>query len=356
VLRILYIGMRYDYGDPRRGDCYEYVNFYDTLRQMEGLEVTHFPYDTILREVGRKAMNKRLLRTVEDVAPDVCFFILFTDEITKETIERISRRSSTLTVNWFTDDHWRFASYSRHWAPAFNFVATTDAVAAEKYRQHGIETAILTQWGFNPFRYQAKALPCDGRVTFVGQRHSHRGDLVGRLVAAGIPVEAWGRGWANGRLEFDEMVSLFSRSAINLNFSESSIVVNTKQLAKVLLNRRADDTYQVHGPRRVAENLRMLLSPHPLQIKARVFEIPGCGGFMVTETAEDLERYFLPGKEIAVFQTPDAMVELVRHYLAHDEEREQMRIAGYQRAVREHSYVHRFRDIFQKMGVYEKVQ
>ena len=84
-LRVLYIGMRFDYGDPRRGDCYEYVNFLDTLRQMEHIEVTHFPFDLVLREQGRTAMNRRLLETVDTVKPDVCFFVLFTDEIAHET-------------------------------------------------------------------------------------------------------------------------------------------------------------------------------------------------------------------------------------------------------------------------------
>ncbi len=356
MLRILYIGMRYDYGDSRRGDCYEYVNFLDTLQRMQHLEVTHFPFDVVLREAGRAEMNRRLLATVDSVRPDVCFFVLFNDEIARETIERISRRSGVRTVNWFADDHWRFESFSRHWATAFNFVTTTDAAAVEKYRRHGVETVIHTQWGFNPFRYRARHIACDGKVAFVGQVHSHRRDLVRRLESSGFSVSCWGLGWPNGRLPFDDMVKLFSRSAISLNFAESSLAMNGKSLAKVFLNRRADGTFHVHGIRRMKENTATLFGERRLQIKGRVFEIPGAGGFLLTEAADNLERYFVPDQEIVTFRSPAEMVEKVRYFLAHDESRERIRLAGYERAVRDHSYVQRFLEIFERMGVHEKIQ
>jgi spore maturation protein CgeB len=100
----------------------------------------------------------------------------------------------------------------------------------------------------------------------------------------------------------------------------------------------------------------MLFGAHRLQIKGRVFEIPGAGGFLLTEGAERLEEYFQPGKEVVIFRTPDEMVEQVRYYLEHPVERERIRAAGYARALREHSYVQRFLDIFTRMGVHEKIQ
>lgn len=353
MIRVLFIGMRYDYGDPRRGDCYEYVNFFDTLQQMPGVEVTHFPFDLFLRENGRAAMNRRLLATVDAVKPDVCFFVLFTDEILPETLRAISRKGNVLTLNWFTDDHWRFNSFSRHWAPLFDFVTTTDAGAAGKYRALGIRTVIQTQWAYNSFTYRPHDGVCDGSVSFVGQVHSHRRDLVHALERAGIPVLCWGRGWKNGRIGFQEMVRLFSLSAINLNFSESSAILGWRPLAKVALNRRADGSLHLRDVRRMAEHARTLLATHHLQIKGRVFEIPGAGGFLLSEQAEHLEDYFIPGREIVTFATPEEMVEKTRYYLAHEEDRERIRAAGFQRAVQQHSYLRRFQDIFRAMGIHD---
>jgi spore maturation protein CgeB len=133
-------------------------------------------------------------------------------------------------------------------------------------------------------------------------------------------------------------------------------VINPKQLGKVFLNRRADDTYHIVRPRVMAQNAGALLRPTLYQIKARVFEIPACRGFMITEFADGLEDYFVPGKEVITFHTADEMVESVRYFLSHEQEREQIRRAGYERAMRDHSYVRRFEDLFQRMGVYEQVQ
>src|SRR5712672_2169468 len=93
VVRILYIGLKYDYGDPRRGFSYEYLNFFDTLSRMEGCHVTLFPFDEIMRAVGRKEMNARLVSAVREQKPDLCFFVLFTDEITQETIRFVTDNS-----------------------------------------------------------------------------------------------------------------------------------------------------------------------------------------------------------------------------------------------------------------------
>ena len=55
-------------------------------------------------------------------------------------------RPRPLTFNWFCDDHWRFDSYTRHWAPHFGHPVTTSHGAVEKYRAAGIGNVILSQW------------------------------------------------------------------------------------------------------------------------------------------------------------------------------------------------------------------
>ncbi len=37
-VRVLFLGLKYDYGDPSRGYSYEYINFFDTLARMDGVE------------------------------------------------------------------------------------------------------------------------------------------------------------------------------------------------------------------------------------------------------------------------------------------------------------------------------
>jgi spore maturation protein CgeB len=68
---------------------------------------------------------------------------------------------------------------------------------------------------------------------------------------------------------------------------------------------------------------------------------------------EFLEDYFAIGKEIAVFGTVDDLPDKIRHYLENDALRREIAGAGQRRIAREHTYAHRFREIFRRMGLDE---
>lgn len=350
-IKVLYIGLHYDYGDHRRGLSYEYINFFGTLSRMTNLNVEFFPFDDVLRDKGRAAMNQMLIARVLEVKPDICFFVLFTDEIAMETIRTISEKSGSTTLNWFCDDHWRFHSFSKHWAPLFHWVVTTDLVAAEDYRRLGQKNVIRSQWGFNHFLLAPQTIVPDLGVSFIGQVHSSRRAIVERLKYSGVEVQCWGKGWNNGMLTHDMLVKTFLRSKINLNFAESSYVLGIKPLAKVFLNRRSDSTFHVNSVTQMANNIRSLLGNRRAQIKARNFEIPGYGGFLLTPKVEGLEEYYVPGKEIACFSSFEELVEKIRHYLAHDDEQEQIRVASHNRTIQCHTYERRFTEIFESIAL-----
>ncbi len=52
-MKILYVGLKYDYADPTRGSSFEHNNFYDTLSRMPEHEVVYFPFDEVMLEQGR---------------------------------------------------------------------------------------------------------------------------------------------------------------------------------------------------------------------------------------------------------------------------------------------------------------
>jgi len=87
------------------------------------------------------------------------------------------------------------------------------------------------------------------------------------------------------------------------------------------------------------------------QIKARIFEVPGCGGFLMTQPADDLERYYTPGSEIETFDDPDELARKIGHYLAHPEERDRIALAGYARTRAEHTYEIRFSQLLEAQTV-----
>jgi spore maturation protein CgeB len=351
AVRTLYIGLKYDYGNPKRGLSFEYVNFYETLKQMKNIEVNLFPFDEVMRNVGRKKMNESLLQVIREMKPQVCFFVLFTDEISKKTIQKISDTSNAVTLNWFGDDHWRFENYSKNWAKLFHWVVTTDSKAEEKYYDIGCKNVIKSQWGFNPNIYKRENVSYEYDITFVGQVHSNRKTKIDSLIRDGISVQCWGKGWENGRLSQEEMVSMYSRSKINLNFAESSPALRWKPIAKVFLNRRANGAIILNFPKQMRSNVALLFQNIRPQIKGRNFEIPGAGGFLLTEHADNLEEYFSIGKEIITFHSQKDLEEKIHYYLKNESERETIRFYGYERAQRDHTFEKRISSILNRIRI-----
>jgi spore maturation protein CgeB len=331
-MRILYVAMANDYGKPDRGPSFEETNFRSALEGM-GHELVAFDFMERARVGGRAQMRRELVELAGEARHDIAFFCLFTDEIDTETIAAVRREGGAPLVNWFTDDHWRFDNFSRHLAPAFDLAVTTDADSLPKYAAAGIHDVLLSQWACNRYAYSRVSDAIEHEVTFVGQPHGNRPELMQQLRNAGHEVEAWGLGWPAGRLAHDEMVRVFGTSRINLNPSNSSLPPRTPRAILARLLGRGEK------------------SPRPPQIKGRNFEVPGCGGFLLTERVPHLERYFELGREVAVYDSTDDLVEQVDYWLSHEDERAAVAEAGYRRVLAEHTYDHRFNEIFESVGV-----
>jgi spore maturation protein CgeB len=130
------------------------------------------------------------------------------------------------------------------------------------------------------------------------------------------------------------MVTIFNQSRINLNMSNSA---------------SWDARYLASSPRALLNRVR---SPKSIeQLKARHFEINGCGAFQLSYYVEGLERHYAIGDEIGVYLDPDDLLRKVRYYLDHDAEREAVAAAGYQRTMAAHTFKRRFEHVFASMGM-----
>ncbi|MDZ4711876.1 MAG: glycosyltransferase [bacterium] len=337
-MKILFAAMKYDYGIPERGFSFEHYNFYDTLSKM-GYEIDYFDFMSLYQQFGSQKMTKMLRGKVDEWKPDLLFTFLYTDQFDTEELKKIKTETSTVTFNWFADDHWRFDSFSKYLAPCFSFVSTTDKFCLPKYKEINYKNVLLTQWGVNHFLYRKRSLPLKYDVSFIGQAHGDRLKIIGQLKKKGIHVVTKGTAWDvrfghrvakklhfitgekynsivnRSRISQEEMIDLFQQSAINLNFTDSS-----------------HTSFQN-------------------QIKGRNFEIPGCGGFQLSQYVEGLDEFFIPDKEIVLFKSLDELIEKIVYYLLNEHDRSSIAEAGYQKVIRDHTYERRFNELFYAMGL-----
>jgi spore maturation protein CgeB len=306
-MRILCVFGRHNYGDPRRGVSPEYAAFIPALRRL-GHDVHHFESWDRRAYTDLARFNQSLLEEVERLRPDVMLTVQMHYELWLETLEAIRARGDVATVSWTTDDSWKYREVSRFIGHAYHAMTTTYSYVVPKYHADGIVNVLLTQWAASSERLNEPLAASDYKypVSFVGTATKERREQVDRLRTRGIEVACFGYGWANGPVASDVIPTIMRESIISINFADSK-----------------------------GEN----------QIKARTFEVPGAGGFLLTAAARDLETFYEPGVEIAVYRGFEDLVDKIDFYLSHPEERDRVARAGYERTLREHTYERRMAEV-----------
>ncbi len=318
LIKLLLAGIKFSYGNARRGYDYGWWNTIDTLLHgFKNVEVQFFDYTTEAQQRGVAGMSDRLVEIVRQEQPDLLLYGPFDlhADILHERLQFITDHTDTQTIIWMSDDHWRFENYSRFWAPCVDYIITTAQEAVTKYREAGFgQKVIKSQWAFNPFTYQQMQISRTRDVSFVGMAHGNRPEVIRKMRSSGLNVDAFGLGWSEDMdIPFYDMVRIFNQSRINLNLSNSSTLTTQ-------------------------------------QIKGRNFEVPGCRGFLITTPADNLEEYYEPDKEVVVASSLEELIDKSRYYLAHEREREEIAQRGYERTLAEHTWTHRFIDIFKRVG------
>lgn len=312
-MKILCALGEHNYGDPARGECYEHVNFLPALRNL-GHQVVFFESFNRNTYLDFADLNRKFLERVRAEKPDIILCVLLGYEIWLETFQLVREGTNAILINWSTDDSWKYRQFSRFVASAFHLYATTYPEALAKSKQDGYDNFVLTQWAANSANL-AEPLPavqCSYPVSFIGTAYGNRPQWISSLDERGIKVECFGHGWRNGPVPAGDIPKIMRDSIISLNFGDSGMV------------------------------MRGIVPGRSRQIKARVFEVPGAGGLLMTEYADGMDRFYRGGDEIAVFDGILDLAEKIRHFIEHPEERDRIAMAGYIRTRDEHTYEMRF--------------
>ena len=307
---ILYVGIKYDYGNKDRGLSYEHYNFYHTLLNMD-YSLIYFDYDRVKQKYGTEKMSKMLREAVYYYHPAILFYYHYHDWIEHGIWKEISNELSTKTIVGLGDDHWRYEETRSVWE-LFNLVVTTDEKGYERRKEEGFNNVFLSQWACNHFMYKNLNLLRIYDVSFVGRCYGERQSFIDALKRNGINVTTFGLGWENSsRVSQADLIRIFNQSKISLNLSFTS---------------KGDGI---------------------LAIKGRDFEAPGCGSLLLTKDTDEIAEYFVPGEEIITYKDANDATEKIKYYLADEDERERIAKRGYDRVMSEHTYEKRFLEIFE---------
>jgi len=115
---------------------------------------------------------------------------------------------------------------------------------------------------------------------------------------------------------------------------------------------RGDDLNKLYSSTKIVVGDTLCLNfNYPYYLSDRVFETTGRGGFLLMPYIKGIEDLFEIGKEIITFKFGDFkdLKKKIDYYLINDEEREKIRLAGFERTKKDHTYKNRWIKILEEI-------
>jgi spore maturation protein CgeB len=324
-MKILYVGLLYNYGKKEEGFSYEHFNIEAGLKDcaqkgMFGVDCLYPDATDNFRDVAIGRIN--------DENFDAIFHVAFNESLDlPESVAGLALKKDIPVIQFDCDSSWRFHNWIAPRRDRVSHFITTHSATVPWYQAHGMKV-IKSQWAGSPL-YQPNRDLYKYDISFIGQKHGRmpdgrflRSEIINAFIAAGLPIDLFGHYWDGYErwhgyvIDYQEIINIFNQSRISLNLSNP----------------------WHHGT-----------MP---QIKGRHFEIPQTGGFQLCTPADDLDSYFVEDKEIVIARSVQELVEKACYYLEHSNEREVIAMAGLKRMLAEHQWHHRFEHIFKEVGLY----
>ena len=320
-MKILYCGLLYNDGkkdvcNNRHGYSYEYNNLEAGFKDCENRGM--FKADYWHPDSSTKEDADYFLAGIINNQYDAIFHVAFNEHLDlPEQAAALAMKKDIPVIQWDCDSSWRFANWVLGRKHRVSHFVTTHSKTLDWYKQNDMKV-IRSQWGGSPL-YKRLDLEKKYDVSFIGQKHGIRPQILDALYQAGIKVDLFGSYWDgypnwHGYLtNFEDVLQVFNQSKICLNLS-NPWHVNTMP-----------------------------------QIKGRHFEIPQCGGFQLSTPADDLQSYFKNDSEICVVNSIETLIQKIDYYLTNEDQRIIIASSGYERMQKDHQWSNRFKDIFEEV-------
>lgn len=269
-----------------------------------------FPY-------GPVGINRTILREVSRLRPDI-LWIEKGNVVRSGTLRAVRKASpDTKIIGYVEDDmfahhnrSWYFTHGLRHYACMFttkSYNCTPDELPTLGARRAVFINNTYDIHSHMPVAVtpaETEALGAD--VGFIGTYEAERAQSILYLAERGIPVRVWGNGWRGLKGKNPQLV-IEDRAIYGHSYTKaiSATKINLCFLRKA--NRDLQTTRSV--------------------------EIPACGAFMLAERTPEHQRLFKEGIEAEYFGSDAELLDKVKYYLAHEQERKIVAANGRQRCI-----------------------
>ncbi|KAA8732175.1 glycosyltransferase [Acinetobacter qingfengensis] len=190
---------------------------------------------------------------------------------------------------------------------------TTKSYAIQNLKKLGAKRVYFVNNAFEPtFHFPRNITKLDikllgGDIGFIGTWEQERADSIVFLAEKGLNIRVWGGGkWLKYKGKYKNLI-IEDKGLFSENYSKALVgfKINLCFLRKINFDQQT----------------------------TRSIEIPASGGFMLAERTAEHLNLFEEDKEAVFFDSNEELYEQCLYYLNHENERESIRQAGYQKCL-----------------------
>lgn len=359
-------------------------NLYEPLVEM-GHEVVLFPAQEGVLAMqyndpqARAAFSQKLLdayRVEHARKPFDLFFSYLMDGMVEPAAIDEIRKRGVPTCNFSCNNAHQFDLVDEL-SPHFDYNLHSEKDARDKFLTIGANP-LWWPMASNPKYFKPQDLPRTVAVSFVGANYALRARYIAHLLENGVDVHAYGPGWVWGTS------SRWRSFAKRYKYLLLALVARSPQAQQAASAQLADHDFRCSLSARFPANVHPPVSDDDLialysrshislgflevydqhdpsrpvtqHLHLREFEAPMCGALYCTGYTDELAEMFEPDKEVLVYRNQHELLDKVRYYLAHPEKAETVRLAGRARALRDHTYQRRLRQLFATLGLSSEIE
>jgi spore maturation protein CgeB len=277
--------------------------------------------------------NRSLVRAVMEHKP--ALVVSFCNEfIRAASIMQIKVNSpATKVVNIYPDPLHNLPDYMLTALPLYDLFCTHTLAAVPHLRKLGCLSPLYVPLAADPFLHHpltltpadVKEFGCD--LVFVGNWRPEHEQLLAAL--EGFDLAIWGSSYWG-------------------KYTRRGSWVRSRWRGRPLLT--GVEYAKAHLAAKIA------LNPiDPLNIPShnmRLFEVAACGVFSLVTRTEEVQALFREGESVVCFEDADELLDRVRYYLNHPDERRSIAERAYDHVVHGgHTYMDRVRSLLQELGI-----
>ncbi len=294
-------------------------------------------YQLIKRFSENTGFQRILLDRLTDLLGDMVFmkaveekvdlvFAVAQAPIPPKIIEKL-KEQNIATAYWFTEDH-LVMTYWEDIAHLYDmFLVIQEDAFLEELERKGVYYLYLPL-ACHPKIHRPLELSKEEKkrygsdVSFVGAGYYNRRNFF-KALADMENFKIWGSEWegcwelqeriqeGGRRVSTEECVKIFNATKININLHSSPY--------------------------------HRGINPQGDYVNPRTFEIAACGAFQLVDPRRKLGEFFKVGEELITFSSEKELRALIEHYLKRDDERKEIAQKSRNRALKEHTYIHRIK-------------